>query len=238
MRRRVIVGAGLAGLQCTRLLAGHGLEVVLVDRKPSLDAVGAHHRHLRAALAGRLSHCRRRCLGPPIRHVTLYSPARRTLELESPHDEFRIGRMGPALHAAAQGLPGSRRRVARRHRVIFGCQPRRGRSLVRLDVAGAEQTLGCRFLIGADGADSRVARDLGLSVNRRWIVGLEDVFRRRRRLRASRDCTVFSIAGWRRATSPGSPRTADSVHVGVGGYRERFNPPRRWISFAPLGVGR
>ena len=33
----VVVGAGLAGLQCTRLLAGHGLRVALVDRKESLS---------------------------------------------------------------------------------------------------------------------------------------------------------------------------------------------------------
>jgi flavin-dependent dehydrogenase len=29
----LVVGAGLAGLQCTRLLAGHGLRVLLVERK-------------------------------------------------------------------------------------------------------------------------------------------------------------------------------------------------------------
>src|SRR5262245_20575026 len=90
----LVVGAGLAGLQCTRLLAGHGLKVALADRKRSL-AEGVHttgifvRRSLEDfALPGAF-------LGPPIRHVTIYSPARRTLDLESAHDEFRIGRMGP-----------------------------------------------------------------------------------------------------------------------------------------------
>ena len=32
-----IIGAGLAGLQCARLLAATGLRVLLVDRKKSLD---------------------------------------------------------------------------------------------------------------------------------------------------------------------------------------------------------
>ena len=32
-----IIGAGLAGLQCARLLARKGLRVLLVDRKNALD---------------------------------------------------------------------------------------------------------------------------------------------------------------------------------------------------------
>ena len=34
----VIVGAGLAGLRCARLLATRGLRVVILDRKDSLAA--------------------------------------------------------------------------------------------------------------------------------------------------------------------------------------------------------
>ncbi len=33
----VIVGAGLAGLQCARLLSRQGLRVLLIDRKASLE---------------------------------------------------------------------------------------------------------------------------------------------------------------------------------------------------------
>src|SRR5204863_201212 len=32
-----------------------------------------------------------------------------------------------------------------------------------------------RYVLGSDGARSRVARDLGLDENREWIVGVEDV---------------------------------------------------------------
>ena len=34
-----IIGAGLAGLQCSRLLARQGLNVLLVDRKNTLDDI-------------------------------------------------------------------------------------------------------------------------------------------------------------------------------------------------------
>ncbi len=33
----IVVGAGLAGLQCARLLGRRGLSVLLLDRKTSLD---------------------------------------------------------------------------------------------------------------------------------------------------------------------------------------------------------
>ena len=90
----VVVGAGLAGLQCTRLLAGHGLSVLVVDRKPSLEQ-GVHTTGIFVRRSLEDFSLPPAFLGPPIRHVTLYSPARRQLHLESPHDEFRIGHMGP-----------------------------------------------------------------------------------------------------------------------------------------------
>src|SRR6478672_10407077 len=90
----LVVGAGLAGLQCARLLAGHGLRVLVVDRKGSLEQ-GVHTTGIFVRRSLEDFSLPPAYLGPPIRHVTLYSPARRRLELESPHDEFRIARMGP-----------------------------------------------------------------------------------------------------------------------------------------------
>jgi flavin-dependent dehydrogenase len=80
-----------------------------------------------------------------------------------------------------------------------------------------------RFLVGADGADSRVARALGLSENTRWIVGVEEVFERRTTGGTPRLHCFFD-----RRVAPGyiawvADDTA-SVHVGVGGYPERFQP--------------
>src|SRR5436190_23147662 len=89
----VIIGAGLAGLQTARLLAERGLHVLLVDRKSALDqeihTTGIFVRRTLEDFA-----LPDDCLGPPVRHVRLYSPARRFMDLSSPHDEFRVGRMG------------------------------------------------------------------------------------------------------------------------------------------------
>jgi flavin-dependent dehydrogenase len=217
----LVVGAGLAGLQSTRLLAGHGLKVGLVDRKRSLDeAVHTTGIFVRRSLEDFALPAA--YLGPPIRHVTIYSPARRTLELASAHDEFRIGRMGPLYErllkdcraAGAEFLAAT---------VFADCRAAEGGSVVQLKTAGGERSVCARFVVGADGADSRVARELGLSQNRRWIVGLEEVWERRSAAGTPRLHCFFD-----RRVAPGYiawiADDTTSVHVGVGGYPALFQP--------------
>ena len=89
----VIIGAGLAGLQCARLLGRSGFRILLVDRKHSLDqsihTTGIFVRRTLEDFA-----IPEECLGPGISDVTFYSPSRRSMKLKSEHQEFRIGRMG------------------------------------------------------------------------------------------------------------------------------------------------
>src|SRR6476620_11864927 len=88
-----IVGAGLAGLQLSRLLAESHLRVLLIDRKASLtQSIHTTGIFVRRTLDDFALPAE--CLGPVVRDVTLYSPARRKLDLRSEHDEFRVGRMG------------------------------------------------------------------------------------------------------------------------------------------------
>src|SRR6185503_10993420 len=97
----------------------------------------------------------------------------RPLDLESKHDEFRVGRMGQlyqrylqqCLHAGVHWLPNTS---------YLGHSAAGGKLTVKL---GSSQTrsITTRYLIGADGARSRVARDLQLDLNNEWIVGVESV---------------------------------------------------------------
>src|SRR5882762_1448180 len=111
----VIIGAGLAGLQCARLLGEHGLRVLLVDRKESLDA-SIHTTGIFVRRTLEDFDIPEDCLGPAVRHVTLYAPSRRSMGLTSKHDEFRIGRMGRlytryldhCLRAGVAWMPGAR----------------------------------------------------------------------------------------------------------------------------------
>src|SRR6267142_2860091 len=110
----IVIGAGLAGLQCSRLLGKKGLRVLLVEQKSALDqsihTTGIFVRRTLEDFA-----LPEDCLGPPVRDVTLYSPARRSMDLSSPHDEFRVGRMGllyerllnSSIRAGVEWMPGT-----------------------------------------------------------------------------------------------------------------------------------
>src|SRR5215211_393620 len=146
-----IIGAGLAGLQCARLLARQGLNVLLVDRKNTLDQkIHTTGIFVRRTLVD--FDIPDDCLGPPIRTVSLYSPALRSSELVSEHDEFRIGRMGQlyqrylqqCLLAGVEWLPKTS---------YLGYSSEDGKLIVCLD----GESVATRYLIGADGARSRVA---------------------------------------------------------------------------------
>src|ERR1044072_2139039 len=165
-----IIGAGLAGLQCARLLARKGLRILLVDRKNALDQkIHTTGIFVRRTLVD--FDIPDDCLGPPIRHVTLYSPAHRSMDFVSEHDEFRVGRMGQlyqrylqqCLLSGVQWLPETS---------YLGHSSTNGKLTVRLSGG----TFSTRYLIGADGARSRVARDLQLDQNREWIGGVESIY--------------------------------------------------------------
>ncbi|HEY9285333.1 MAG TPA: FAD-dependent oxidoreductase, partial [Pyrinomonadaceae bacterium] len=255
----LIVGAGLAGLQCARLLARAGRRVLLVDQKRALDeSVHTTGIFVRRTLEDfRLPED---CLGPAVRHVTLYSPARRPLELASAHDEFRVGRMGrlyvrllaecralgvawspetrylasedaTATSVAKDAGPGERATFGVGEQVSTpggkekSSTARGAHSLVRLERGGREFAVRTRFVVGADGARSRVARDLGLDANREWIVGVEDVYTGVRaddvpRFHCFLDPRVApGYLAW--VVSDG-----EETHVGTGGYAARFDPAR------------
>ncbi|SPL95068.1 unnamed protein product [[Actinomadura] parvosata subsp. kistnae] len=171
----LVVGAGLAGLRTAGLLARRGLDVLLVDRRRSLSAgIRTTGIFVRRTLDD--FDLPDRLLGPGIRDVLLYPPSRRApVRLTSDRDEYRVADMAGvyehARHAAeeagAQVLLGVRYTATTR-----SAGGGAGRRAVWL--AGAEPVM-ARFVVGADGARSRVASDLGLDVNRRFLVGAEIV---------------------------------------------------------------
>jgi flavin-dependent dehydrogenase len=161
----LVVGAGLAGLHTARLLAQRDLNVMVVDRRRSLSTgIRTTGIFVRRTLDG--FDVPEHLLGPGVRDVLLYPPSRRApIRLTSARDEYRVADMAAVYEHAHQEAESAGAQVSLGVRYTDTSS-----GLVRF--AGADPVR-ARFIVGADGARSHVARDLGLDVNRRFLVGAE-----------------------------------------------------------------
>jgi flavin-dependent dehydrogenase len=212
----LVVGAGLAGLHTATLLARRGHDVLLVDRRATLTgAIRTTGIFVRKTLDDFALPAE--CLGPPIRRVVLYPPdLRRPVALVSDRDEYRVGDMAPLYVAAA------RTAVDAGVRLVLGTRyAGRTADSWLLEGPGGQTRVRARFVVGADGARSRVARDLGLDRNQHLLVGAEEVFA----IPGSDEPPTFhcvldpSLAPGYLAWVVNDGRHA---HVGVAGYADRF----------------
>ncbi|SFO17208.1 Dehydrogenase (flavoprotein) [Geodermatophilus obscurus] len=212
----LVVGAGLAGLHTATQLARRGHDVLLADRRTTLTGAirttGIFVRKTLDDFPLPAEH-----LGPPIRRTVLYPPRLdRPVVLDSDRDEYRVGDMGPLYAAAARTAADAGVRIA------LGTRYAGRRDGVSL-LSGPDGPLGvrARFVVGADGTRSRVARDLGLDRNTRLLVGAEEVF------------AVPGVDGppafhcvLDPSLAPGYlawvVNDGEHAHVGVAGYADRF----------------
>jgi flavin-dependent dehydrogenase len=242
----VIIGAGLAGLQCARLLAGENVKVLLVDRKEDLTK-GVHTTGIFVRKTFEDFEFPAETLGQPITDVTLYSPKLRSFQMTSDKQEFRVGKMGvlyqkflqDCLASGVEFMCGTRyvsveitksheqTRKPFEHVLNFNinhiAKVLGYHNTVNLEKKGKQIQIKTKVLIGADGAKSRVARDLKLDENREWIVGYEEVYQgvpldEKPHLQCFLDAELSpGYLAW--ITNDG-----EESHIGVGGYPDRFNP--------------
>lgn len=159
-----VVGASFAGLACARAAALRGLRVCVAEAKPDAGA-RIHTTGIVVKEAGDELDIPAR-FTRPIYGVRLYAPSLRSMDLHAPGYYFltteTAGLMRwlaeEARRAGATMRYGARIRSAHRE---DGC--------IVLPDAG----LKTRYLVGADGARSAVARIFGLGRNRRFLTGIE-----------------------------------------------------------------
>ncbi len=239
----VIVGAGLAGLQCAKLLSRRGAKILLVDRKNDLTK-GVHTTGIFVRKTLEDFEFPAGTLGKAVKKVTLYSPRLRALNLESEKDEFQVGKMGKLYEsflrdctengvefcggtryvlsepsAAADGL-NANNSDAKENPLATGSG---SDTIVKFEKNGKRFEVKTKVLVGADGASSRVAKDLKLEENKEWIVGYEEVFHSSNsngepRLHCFLDAELApGYLAW-------IADDTEEIHIGVGGYSASFNP--------------
>ncbi len=129
-------------------------------------------------------------------------------------------RHGRPLRVRGSGCRGRRRSRRARHplpapRGVGRVPARRTRRTQRASTA--------RFIVGADGARSAVAKDLGLDRNRHLLIGAEEVFAVPP-LRAGQEPTFHCVLD--PSIAPGylawSVNDGEHAHVGVAGYAHRY----------------
>jgi flavin-dependent dehydrogenase len=266
----VIIGAGLAGLQCAKLLSRSSATVLLVDRKENLET-GIHTTGIFVRKTFEDFEFPSKTLGRPISDVTLYSPSLESLEMKSEKQEFRVGKMGLLYSAlldecvenGVEFMGGSRYISVKKREWRKGTKDpiqrnpgevstptasdfgrsdglnqRSGEtaknlgdsntlnnsdSIVTLQKRGRNFQIRTKVLIGADGAVSRVAKDLGLDENREWIVGYEEVYQGVP-LEGSARLDCFLDAKLAPGYLAWITNDGEESHIGIGGYPDRFDP--------------
>ena len=163
-RDLVVVGAGFAGLACARRAAERGLSVLVIDQQSlpgqHVRTTGILVKEAQAEWAAPAGLVRE------IRRVRLYGPSHRHVVLHCDGYHFLATRTAALLAFLADE---ARRAGAE---VRFG-QPFTAATTANGTVLIDGHDASCRFLVGADGAHSRVARAMGLDRNTRLLKGVE-----------------------------------------------------------------
>ena len=177
MRDAIVVGAGPAGSATALELVRRGFAVTLVERAhfPRRKVCGEYlNAGALAALESLGLASAARALGSPLRGVRLVAPGTEAIELRFPAPVLALPRADlDALLLRAALAAGARLVQARAEELVVDAG--RVAGVVVRDDAGELQTLRARFVVGADGSGSLVARKLGVAKpsrgTRRFAIG-------------------------------------------------------------------
>ena len=160
----IIVGAGYAGLTCAKAAASRGVKTLVIDRKK----FAGQHPHTtgiivkEAADAWDIPREYTRVL-PGVR---IYSPGFHTLDLKSPGYFFLAADVPAIMRWLAETA------LSAGVEILWNV-PFKGADLENGTYVLHDLNLTCSFIVGADGAKSKVARYFNLGQNKKFLYGLE-----------------------------------------------------------------
>lgn len=232
-----IIGASYAGLACASAAAASGLSVTLLDAKAEVGirphTTGILVQEALAHLPGLPA-----ALVRPIEGVRLYSPSLRSFDLRSDGYAFCAADTPGLLRWIAKGLA-AQPAVSIRTGTRFQTAEEQGDGLYL-----PQQNLFTRYLVGADGARSTVAKQLGLGENREFLIGMELEFAGHEHM-DERFLHVFvdsSLApGYIAWVVPGVGITQVGLacrhpaHLAIEQFLEKLRPLCDFSSLTPLG---
>ena len=170
----IVVGASFAGLACARSAAQRGLRVHVLESKPSVEArpstTGILVREAAEILDLPVHQLGRKPLVRTIEGVRLYAPNLESIDLRAPDYYFQATDLPRLMRWMAE------RTASAGAQIRFSSTFRSGTVVpqgYRINDTGET----ARFLVGADGARSRVAAHFGLGRNERFLVGVEHEYR-------------------------------------------------------------
>lgn len=173
----VVVGASFAGLACARVAARAGLRVLVLEKKLAVgarlhttglvvkDAVDsiAWLREVPEHLVRRIEQVR--FYAPKLHHMDLRAPGYYFWATDTPGLlDWMVGSVRAAGVEVRMGM-------------LFKAAEREAGGLWRIPLAG-DEVVQARYLVGADGPHSRVAKALGLSQNSQFLFGVEREYAR------------------------------------------------------------
>ena len=181
----LIIGASFAGLACAKEAVQSGLSVAILEKKAnSGDKLHTTGIFVKEAIEQcTWLHNAPKHLFRRIEKVRLYAPNMRQLDLHAPGYYF-ITTQTPALlnwmaddvrSAGVQLLSSTLFKTAKQ--MPDGLwQVLANTSQKETDDTGENKEITARYLIGADGPSSKVARELGLSSNTKFLYGVENEY--------------------------------------------------------------
>ncbi len=170
----VVVGASFAGLTCASTAAVHGARVLVLERDPVVGGVVRTTGVLFSDVFTLLDVPPRYLLNA-VRRIVIHVPAQPAITVDGATRRFFMADVTGMLQWLAANAQAHGTAV--RCGATFMDATREGDGAMRVTyqdkATGATQTARARFLIGADGAHSQVARRLGLQQNTKFLAGAE-----------------------------------------------------------------